>query len=81
MQVDGEWKEFCFSYNRGLGCNDPCSAGRLHRCEICTSPKHGSKDHDAVRKGKGAKSGGGGKAKGQKAGKGAKDAGSGTKGQ
>ena len=80
MKLYGSWREFCYRYNRGAGCSDPCPAGRVHRCEICTSDKHGSKDHERSKKGKGGKADAGAKGKGQKA-KGAKstDAGKGAK--
>ena len=74
IKVDGVWKEFCYRFNRSpgnTGCAEPCPAGRVHRCEICTSTKHGTNEHDNAKKGLGRKADSKG-GKGQKSGKGKK---------
>jgi hypothetical protein len=53
MRIDGYDTRFCYKFNRGtdgIECPVPCPRALLHRCEICTSPKHPSKECPQTRK-------------------------------
>ena len=53
MRIDGYDSKFCYKFNRGAAgteCPVPCSRALLHRCEICTSPKHPGKECPQARK-------------------------------
>ena len=72
IKEGGVVKQFCFNWCRGKnGCADPCSQGRAHRCELCTSTRHKTIDclkanGKAKGKGKDGKDGKGGKNKNRK---------------